>query len=62
MPDNVQVLLGVLQSYAPNGDAQQACSELLWSAQREGLTVREQVLMLVNTLHDGLSYGNWPWV
>jgi hypothetical protein len=54
-------LLVFLQRYAPNGDAQFKCAELVHEAQKHGATDHEVVVMLVDTLSDGLHHGNWPW-
>lgn len=54
-------LLGIVQSYAPSGDAQQKCTEMFWDAQREGATPRDLVRMLAGSLVDGFAYDNWPW-
>jgi len=55
-------LLGILQRYAPDAGAQVKAAEVLWHAQKEGATPRQQVKTMINTLNDGLEYGNWPWV
>lgn len=53
-------LLTILQSYAPNGDAQAKCTDyynLIYKEDYSNLNIR-----LVNALHDGLTYGNWLWL
>lgn len=57
----VYTLLGLLQSYAPNGSAQSACADLYHSAHTAGATPKEIELTLVGAINDGLRYGNWPW-
>jgi len=50
-------LLGILQYYAPNTEAQRICTELY-----NGTPQESQVKILINALADGTNYGNWPWV
>lgn len=54
-------LLGILRGYAPNGPAQQACSDFYGILQENGIGGRELELHLVNALQDGLAHGNWLW-
>jgi hypothetical protein len=59
--ENTNKLLGILQSHAPTGAAQQECSELYWDLQKNNETIEAVELGLVHALLDGLRYGNWPW-
>lgn len=52
-------LLGILQSYAPNADAQLLCVRIYNDAMAEGS--HRAALVMVEALHDGLKFGNWPW-
>jgi hypothetical protein len=54
-------LLRILQHYAPDGPAQEACSRLLHEMQAEGASGRYLDMMLAGMLLDGLRDGNWPW-
>lgn len=56
-------LLAILQDYAPNGPAQQKCTELLWSLQKTwGANYDKINEHLAGALIDGLRHGNWPWL
>jgi hypothetical protein len=54
-------LLGILQNYAPNGDAQKSCTEMYWKLCRSGMTDEEIDLAMAGAIVDGLRHGNWPW-
>lgn len=55
-------LLAILQDYAPNGPAQQKCTELLWSLQETwGANYDKINECMTGALIDGLRHGNWPW-
>lgn len=54
-------VLALLQGYAPNGAAQQACSDMYNQMQADGLNEREVSRRMVSALHEGLSYDLWPW-
>jgi hypothetical protein len=60
--DNMNKLLMVLQSYAPDASAQQTCSRIVHELQRCGESDREIDLTLAGCLVDGLRHGNWPWI
>lgn len=60
--NNKYTLLGLLQSYAPNGPAQQHCTNMVHAAERDGASDMDVEKMLVNAISDGLTHGNWPWV
>jgi hypothetical protein len=53
-------LLGILQEYAPGLSSQQICVKYYQDVQK-GAEDREVVRRMVNSLADGLNYGNWPW-
>ena len=55
-------LLSMLQSYAPNGTAQNDCTRLLHELEGDELTERQIVRALAAWLLDGLDHGNWPWI
>jgi hypothetical protein len=57
--DNAYTLLRMLQGYAPNGAAQQKCSEMYNEAIADG--PKAAMLTMLGALSDGLKYGNWPW-
>lgn len=61
MKSNGYALLGVLQAYAPNGPAQQLCTNMVHKAQADGASDKEVEQMLANAISDGLTHGNWPW-
>lgn len=52
-------LLGILQSYAPNASAQVKCTQIYNEAMAGGQ--HRATLVMVEALHDGLKFGNWPW-
>ena len=54
-------LLTILQSYAPDGTAQQMCADFYAELQAAGFSGRELDLRLMYALHDGLQAGNWLW-
>lgn len=54
-------LLGILQEFAPNGEAQQRCTDVVHKLQQEGASAGALQLWLINTLQEGITYGNWPW-
>lgn len=55
-------LLSVLQDYAPNGQAQEVCSQMYNKAIDDAASKEELDSMLATMLSDGLNHGNWPWV
>jgi hypothetical protein len=57
----INELLMILQHYSPTGKEQQMCSEMLWAMQKDGLSEREIIGRLTDSIGDGLKYGNWPW-
>ncbi len=59
MKENINKLMDVLDSYADTPEAKQ-CVKYFKDDNQTTLT--EQTLELVNAIHDGLAYGNWPWV
>lgn len=58
---HVQDQLGLLQLFAPDGVAQQICSEMVNEMQRDGMPPSEQMRVLAGCIYDGLSHGTWPW-
>jgi hypothetical protein len=60
MNENAYALLGILQKYAPNGSAQQRCSEVYNSLQAQGAYDNELEKALVVLLLNGLE-GDWFW-
>lgn len=60
----IQAMLGLLQSYAPNGKAQALCAtqfnSVLPQNQKDELQ-DAQIRHLAGALLDGLKFGNWPW-
>lgn len=61
MNANAYTLLGVLQSHAPNGSAQQLCASMVHQAERSMVSDLGIEKMLANAIADGLNHGNWPW-
>lgn len=61
MKSNGYALLGILQSYAPNGPAQQHCTNMVHRAEADGASDLDIEKMLASALSDGLNHGNWPW-
>lgn len=61
MNKNADMLLSILQYYAPTGSAQQVCTEMYLRAQQEGIRDDDLVKVMTGALYDGLQYGNWPW-
>jgi len=55
-------LLGILQEYAPDQDAQVICTTIFHRMRADGLTERDLEKQLVTALSDGLHHGNWPWI
>lgn len=54
-------LLGMVQLQAPNGEWQSRMSTEYKSIVAErGL--ERGIIFLLDTLSDGMKYGNWPWV
>lgn len=60
--DNAYNLLMILQSYAPDGIAQQKCANAYNEAIADGTTGNKLVALLAGYLIDGLTYGNWLWI
>lgn len=59
---NAYRLLTCLQAYAPDGDAQQICTDMLHDMEHLKESDEMIELGLVGAIYDGLRYGNWPWV
>jgi hypothetical protein len=57
----INELLMILQHYAPTGKEQKMCSGMLWTMQKDGLSEREIIARMSDSIGDGLKYGNWPW-
>ncbi len=51
-------LLGILQSHAPDGEAQQKCAKLYNQMFEDGATTAEIEKYLIGILHIGLNTGN----
>ena len=56
---NVLNLYAVLLSYAETPEAVKCIKHFTSEAETN---LDEMTLELVNAIHDGLAYGNWPWV
>jgi hypothetical protein len=61
MKEHAQKLLGIIQSFAPNGAAQEVAAQVYREADAKFPTDLELVRAMTNVLADGLNYGNWPW-
>jgi hypothetical protein len=61
--DNIDAmqLLGMVQKLAPNGEWQNEMAIAYNEACKLGQRKRG-IIFLLDTLSDGLKYGNWPWV
>lgn len=57
--ENIKALFSVLDSYAETPEAKQCIRHFTSEAETN---LDEMTLELVNAIHDGLAYGNWPWV
>lgn len=55
-------LLAILQEYAPDGTAQQKCTEMVHEMQDAGESDDKITEALASSIVDGLRHGNWPWV
>lgn len=51
-------ILGIVQEYAPNLDAQNRVSALFNTSEASG---GDPLVTMANVLADGLNHGNWPW-
>jgi len=61
-PDRyADMLLQIVQGYAPDAKAQQKVSEMKWAMEAEGCSDNFIVKAFAGTLVDGLAHGNWPW-
>lgn len=62
-PDSAEYkMLGILQSYAPDGAARQQCAEVLQQMEADHASPEQIVSYFAGALVDGLNYGNWLWV
>jgi len=61
MTDNerIQMLAKILASYT-DGSTEQLKVVSLFPLNYE-TTHRERILELIQAIHNGLAYGNWPW-
>lgn len=60
--DNKYKLLSILQSHAPNSEAQKKVTDYYHTLLRENKSNDKEVeLQLAGAIFDGLSYGNWLW-
>lgn len=59
---NPYKLLSIVQSYAPNADAHQKAADKYNEVVKEAQSEDEATRWMTWVLHDGLSYGNWPWM
>lgn len=59
--NNAYILLGVLQSYAPDGEAQATCARFYWNIHKNGTSQKEVVTALAEAISEGLRHNNWPW-
>lgn len=55
-------LLSILLHYAPDNQAQQHVSTIYNKMWEDNLSATEIENQLITALHDGIAYGNWPWV
>lgn len=53
-----RILLGILQDYAPNDEAQALCARLFWEWEKAD---RNTVMELSRAIYLGLKNKNWPW-
>ena len=60
--DRIDALLGMLQHYAPTGVEQEHTAS--WVNAMRGDGEPEEIIekALIRALHDGLYFGNWPWL
>lgn len=54
-------LVDMLMNRAPDQDARDKVEAFVGEVTHELDRSDEAMLSLVNALHDGLAYGNWPW-
>lgn len=54
-------ILVILIRCAPNGAAQEKCSQLYNEASKHAESNFDVLKTMVGALQDGLKYGNWPW-
>jgi hypothetical protein len=47
-----------LQSYAPDGKAQEKCSKIYNGVIEDS----DKVRVMLYAIFDGMNYGNWPWI
>jgi len=57
--DRIELLLGVLRSYAPSEEEGKKIERNFGST--ADTTMREILIELTSALYNGLTYGNWPW-
>lgn len=55
-------LLGILQKYAPNSDAQVLCTKFYRDMVADGFSAADMVKAQAGAIMDGLENGNWPWI
>lgn len=60
--NNIDHLVEVLFSYAPDENAKLKCTQMLKAAEADGHRGKVIELILASSIADGLRYGNWPWV
>jgi hypothetical protein len=58
---NVDALLSVVKSHAPGMHTQLDCDSYVQHLRNEDVPDTHIEAYLVQILHDGLAYGNWPW-
>lgn len=59
---NARILLGVLQSYAPDGPALQRCAEIFSEMEISLRDDREMVSTLADLIKRGIDSGTWFWL
>jgi hypothetical protein len=55
-------MIGILQSHAPNGPAQQLVAQVYSDMKADNFSENQMQSELAGLLKDGLDYGNWIWV
>jgi hypothetical protein len=60
-PTTPYQMLGVLQTFAPNGEAQAKCTLIYNEAIKHGADDKDLLRMLVGILVDGVYSEVWPW-
>lgn len=59
--DGAYKILGILQDIAPNGEAQNDCTNAYNEILKIATDDKEILLRMAGMLYDGLAFGNYPW-